>query len=389
MSAKYRLSANAVRTIPVGMHCDGNGLWLKKREDGGYQWVLRFRINGERDEMGLGGSQVTLKKARNIADQYMAIAKSGTNPKHHKRKVGRERSEQDNTLGRITELAFEAKKHSLKGEGASGRWLSPLTNHVLPALGKMPIDQLNQHDIKAVLSPIWHTKYATASKAISRLKIVFKHAAAMDVEVDLQAIEKAKLLLGDSSHVEEHIKFLSWAEVPAFYQSLSENSVSHLALKLLILTGVRSASIRQMQTEQIQDSNWVISGASMKGLKGKTPDFRVPLSIEAKRIINLALPFERNGYIFTGTKGLPISDATMARIMHRRGMNERPHGFRTSLRTWLSEAEVCSYEVAETILAHSVGNKVTKAYNRTDYLSLRGQALEKWSEYLLEEPHYG
>jgi len=382
MSAKYRLSANAVRTIPVGMHCDGNGLWLKKREDGGHQWVLRFRINGERDEMGLGGSQVTLKEARNIADQYMAIAKSGTNPKHHKRKVGRKRSEQDNTLGRITELAFEAKKHSLKGEGTSGRWLSPLTNHVLPALGKVPIDQLDQHDIKSVLSPIWHTKYATAAKAISRLKIVFKHAAAMDVDVDLQAVEKAKLLLGDSSHVEEHIKFLPWPEVPAFYQSLSESSVSHLALKLLILTGVRSASIRQMQTSQIQDGTWVISGPSMKGLKGKTPDFRVPLSGEATRIIDLALPFERDGYIFTGTKGLPISDATMARIMQRMDMDERPHGFRTSLRIWLSETEVCSFEVAETILAHSVGNKVTKAYNRTDYLFLRAQVLEKWSEYL-------
>jgi|TARA_R110000803_G_scaffold22572_1_gene56031 integrase len=388
MSVKYRLLANAVRTIPAGMHCDGNGLWLKKREDGGHQWVLRYRVNGKPDEMGLGGSHVTLKDARKISDEYMAIAKSGINPKDHKRKIGLKRLEQDNTLGRITELAFEAKKHSLKGEGASGRWLSPLTNHVLPALGKMPIDQLNQHDIKAVLSPIWHTKYATASKAISRLKIVFKHAAAMDVEVDLQAIEKAKLLLGDSSHVEEHIKFLPWPEVPAFYQSLSESSASHLALKLLILTGVRSASIRQMQTEQIQDSNWVISGASMKGPKGKTPDFRVPLSIEAKRIIDLALPFERNGYIFTGTQGMPISDATMPRIMQRMGMDERPHGFRTSIRIWLSEAEVCSYEVAETIMAHSVGNKVTKAYNRTDYLSLRGQALEKWSEYLLGERHY-
>jgi len=145
---------------------------------------------------------------------------------------------------------------------------------------------------------------------------------------------------------------------------------------------VRSASIRQMQTSQIQDGTWVISGPSLKGLKGKTSDFRVPLSGEATRIIDLALPFERDGYIFTGTRGLPISDATMARIMQRMDMDERPHGFRTSLRIWLSETEVCSFEVAETILAHSVGNKVTKAYNRTDYLFLRAQVLEKWSEYL-------
>ena len=120
----------------------------------------------------------------------------------------------------------------------------------------------------------------------------------------------------------------------------------------------------------------------MKGLKGKTPDFRVPLSDEALRIINMAQQFERGGFIFPGVSGAPISDATMARLMQRAGMDERPHGFRTSLRTWLSDQNILSYEASEASLAHSVGTSVARAYNRTDYLDQREVALNKWALYI-------
>ena len=37
--------------------------------------------------------------------------------------------------------------------------------------------------------------------------------------------------------------------------------------------------------------------------------------------------------------------------------DERPHGFRSSLRTWLAECTNASEEVAETVLAHKVGSQ--------------------------------
>ena len=57
----------------------------------------------------------------------------------------------------------------------------------------------------------------------------------------------------------------------------------------------------------------------------------------------------------------------MSRMMERRGMLERPHGFRSSLRTWLADCTDAPEEVAETILSHSPGNKVVRAYRRTDF----------------------
>ena len=67
----------------------------------------------------------------------------------------------------IAKEAFEARKAELKGDGVAGRWFSPLELHVLPKLGKMPIEEVDQRDIKDVLAPIWHTKADTGAIAES------------------------------------------------------------------------------------------------------------------------------------------------------------------------------------------------------------------------------
>jgi hypothetical protein len=68
MRTKSRLTSTFIKTAPVGKHCDGAGLWVVKREDGGAQWVLRVTVHGRRREMGLGGfPSLGLANARKVA----------------------------------------------------------------------------------------------------------------------------------------------------------------------------------------------------------------------------------------------------------------------------------------------------------------------------------
>jgi integrase len=120
----------------------------------------------------------------------------------------------------------------------------------------------------------------------------------------------------------------------------------------------------------------------MKGRKGATDDFRVPLSTEAQRIIELAKPHARNGFLFANARQGVISDMTLSRMMERRGLEARPHGFRTSLRTWLAEATDAAHEVAEAMLAHTVDGGVVRAYRRTDYLEQRAKLAERWADHV-------
>ncbi|MFD0978214.1 tyrosine-type recombinase/integrase [Tropicimonas aquimaris] len=383
MRARNRLSPAFVRNAPLGKHCDGAGLWFVKREDGGAQWFLRVTVHGRRREMGLGGfPEVSLAQARETADRWRAVAKAGRDPVKERERQAREAARADTTLKAVATEAFEARKAELKGDGKAGRWFSPLQLHVLPKLGGVPIDELDQRDIRDTLAPIWHTKAETARKALNRLGIVLRHGAAMGLDVDLQATEKAKALLGKSRHEAKNIPAMPWAEVPDFYASLSEPTPTHLALRLLILTGVRTGPLRHLRLDQIEGDVWTIPGEAMKGRRGQTPDFRVALSAEALRVIDAARPFERDGFLFANTRKGVISDMTLSRHMERRGLEARPHGFRSSLRDWLAEATDAPHEVAEAMLAHVTDSSVVRAYRRTDFLEQRRVLAERWASHV-------
>lgn len=368
----------------MGKHSDGGGLWLHQRPDGGAQWVLRVTVSGKRREMGLGGlTDVTLKQARLEAEKWRAVARSGKDP-IKQRERERLRSAHDlRLLKDIAQECFEARKADLKGDGLAGRWFSPLELHILPKLGRFPVAEIDQIDIRDTLAPIWHTKAATAKKAIDRLAVCLSHAAALGLEVDLQAPAKARALLGTQRHKVSHTPFVPWKEVPTFYASLDEGTVTNLALRLLILTiGPRSRPIRFLREEQIEDDVWTVPADNMKGRRGASLDYRVPLSRQALGVIDQARPYLRDGYFFPSVRKGVISDATMSRLMERRGMEARPHGFRSSFRTWCSEAADASWEVAEACLAHTTGSRVERSYNRTDLLAPRRELMQRWADYV-------
>ena len=58
------------------------------------------------------------------------------------------------------------------------------------------------------------------------------------------------------------------------------------------------------------------------------------------------------------------------------------HGFRSVASTVLNESKKWHPDVIELQLAHLVGNKVRRAYNRAEHLEERRRMMEWWSNYL-------
>ena len=232
--------------------------------------------------MGIGPvGQVHLKQARLEAERWRAVARKGKDPIREREKERRHQERNLNLLEDVARDCFESRKAELEGDGKAGRWFSPLELHVRPKLGKVPIAEIDQHDIRNTLAPIWHTKAATAKKAIERLSVCIQHGAALDLDVDMQAIAKAKALLGAQRHKVEHTAFLPWQEVPEFYASLQPDTVTHLALRLLILTiGTRSGPLRHILIDQIEGDVWTVPADQMKGRRDSGLDYRVPLEAD-------------------------------------------------------------------------------------------------------------
>lgn len=125
--------------------------------------------------MGLGSSlEVTLKEAREAAAEYRAQVRSHKDPIKERDRIQCESAHNSNLLKDSAADAFEARKAQLKGDEMAGRWFSPIEQHVLPKLGKTPVTEINQRDVRDVMTPIWHIKADTAMKAMQRLRIVLQ-----------------------------------------------------------------------------------------------------------------------------------------------------------------------------------------------------------------------
>lgn len=76
-----------------------------------------------------------------------------------------------------------------------------------------------------------------------------------------------------------------------------------------------------------------------------------------------------------------ISDATKSALMKRRGLDARPHVFRSSFRIWCAEAAGVPENVAKTVLAHVYSANGSRACNRSDLLEKRHPVMARWADH--------
>jgi integrase len=62
------------------------------------------------------------------------------------------------------------------------------------------------------------------------------------------------------------------------------------------------------------------------------------------------------------------------------------HGFRASFSTWAAEQTNFPREVAEQALAHTISDKVERAYKRTTLFDKRRQLMIAWTRYVASAP---
>jgi integrase len=354
--------------------------------------------------MGLGSASVlTLKDARDSRNYWARWMRlNGQDPIEYRstQQAEEARREQSLTLNEIAPLAFEAIKATLKEEGNAGRWYSPVRLHVLPKLGQMKVEEINQRHIEGALKQLWNTNHPTAKKALIRLGIILRHAAAMGLNVNpTSVIADAKTLLGKPSHEVKHYPSLPLEEVTRLYQSLDpENNVDRaLMLYLLVGGGTRLKPLRQARVTDFHGDVWVIDGEVMKGRKGTNKEpFRVPLSEDAQSIVQRAQEDCMGGFIFSTQRNYDqprakvsvVSDQAIENIMRDRekkwGWSEpyRPHGIRAAFRSWAARINPHLYAIAETAIAHKVGSGLERTYQRNDFLEERRSLMTAWANQL-------
>jgi len=128
---------------------------------------------------------------------------------------------------------------------------------------------------------------------------------------------------------------------------------------------------------------WIVPALDMKmGI-----ELHVPLSPQVAKILEEMEQFSGpDGYVFPQVRNpqKAMSANTLQYYSNRLGYAGRNtiHGFRSVASTVLNESKKWHPDVIELQLAHLVGNKVRRAYNRAEHLEERRRMMEWWSNYL-------
>ena len=165
---------------------------------------------------------------------------------------------------------------------------------------------------------------------------------------------------------------MPYADVPALMTRLAQiDSVASRALQFTILTCARTGEALGMTWDEVVDKAiWQVPGERMKMRRLH----EVPLSDAAVAILR-AQKADRgestNPFVFPGRPMKPLSNMSMAMLMRRMGAGEfTVHGVRSAARSWMADQGV-AFELAEACLAHTVGNAVVQAYQRSSMLERR------------------
>lgn len=370
---------------------DGGGLWLVTKGRGRY-WILDYRFNGRRRELGLGPlHSVGLADARAKAEAARDLLKQGIDPIAHRHGVeaieAAKAKAAIKTFGEYADNYIDAAVEAGRWRGAKTEagWRNTLTNHAA-LLREKAISDIGVAEVLGVIRPLWGTKQETAEKLRERLERVLDAAK---VE-GLRSGDNPAAWRGNLEHVlhkpdgmsRGHHAAMPYGDLPTFMPKLRAiDGVGARALEFAILTAARSGEARGALWDEIDLERrlWTVPAARMKGGKRH----RVPLSDAAIAVLTDMKAKRLNELIFPGIRDRkPLSDMSLAKALKSAGGNGfTVHGFRSSFRDWAHEETDYASEIAEAALAHVTGSAVERAYRRGDALDKRRALLDEWAAY--------
>jgi integrase len=381
-----KLNASFVRKAGPGRHADGGGLYLKVEPSGARRWILRTVVRGRRRDYGLGSANlVSLAEAREKALDLRRIARSGGNPKVRTR-------EDEGKATTFKELACLVHKRKFKDNKNNGKhvaqWIRTLETYAFPKLGGLTVSEIHQDDIEAVIDPIWTTKPETASRVLQRISVVLDFACGRGYRTTGNPATGMLSSMRPQRQKTRHFSAMDYHDLPELMEKLSKQTVvGALALRLTILTALRSGSVRNARWDQFDTAltEWTIPPELMK--TGK--EFVVPITTHTRKVLLAAQEHRTKAspLVFPSPSNpkKSISDNTMRKLLQTHVPGVTVHGMRAAFRTWAREDAVAPDDVAEMVLAHAVGSKTVQAYNRATLVHERHKLLEQWGMWAMGE----
>jgi integrase len=380
------------RLTSPGMHAVGGvgGLYLQVTASGARSWILRTMVGGKRRDIGLGGfPDVSLAQARERAQADRELIRQGVDPAEQRKRARLDlitAQAKTITFAEAARQCHAKRAHEFRNAKHAAQWLTTLETYATPAIGQLPVADIEMAHVLRVLEPIWHTKTETASRLRQRIEAVLAWATVSGFRTGDNPARWAgnlREVLPTPSKIAttKHHRALPWQDVPAFMTALRDrHGIAARALEFAVLTAARSGEVRGASWDEIDlDARlWTIPGERMKA--GRT--HRVPLTPDAVALLESLPRIEGCAFMFPAPRGGQLSDMALAAVTRRMGAECVPHGFRSSFKDWARSSTRFADEVSELALAHINSDQTRAAYARDGLMPQRAKLMQAWAGFL-------
>jgi integrase len=397
--------AKLTRRGVAGRYLDsgGNGvrgLYLCIGGKNNAHWELRYERNGRGTWMGLGSAKTfSLEEARDRAKKHRQRLEDGDDPlqiKRAERAAKAATAAATKTFKQCAEDYIARHRGKWRSAKHGQQWLTSLATYVYPKIGSLDVAAIGRPHILSVLEQrvedqlghpagqFWQVRTTSADRLRNRVELILNFAAARGYRNGDNPArwDDLKHILPQPAKVApvEHHAATPYSEVPTVIAELRKREgIAPRALEFLTLTATRTGEVLGATWDEIDLANkqWLIPAARMKGGR----EHRVPLSARAIELLSGLYREAGNPYLFIGARQPRLSDTALSELLKRLGRSETVHGFRSSFSDWAHEQTAHSEHTIEISLAHKVGDKVARAYQRGDMLAKRRQLMEQWGKY--------
>ncbi|MBL7479720.1 tyrosine-type recombinase/integrase [Legionella bononiensis] len=364
---------------------EGGGFGIRISPNNLKTWIYRYKIDGKTDKLSLGHyPNMSLANAKKRFIELSELRKSGQNPKVQ---IQLHNEKKDDTLKKLIYSWYE--NYAVKNRKQPRPLKYQIDSDIVPLLGHMELEKIQTRDITDALDiVVKRGAPIQANRILSTIKQVLNYAVSRGY---LQQNPASNIRTRDIGGIEKpRERVLSPEEIKIIWKFLESelcqmSDSARVAVKIILLTGVRTCEIRLAQWHQFnfEQSLWTIPPEHSKG----AITVKIHLSELTKKILYQHKKSSDSSYVIPGiTDDAPLSkDAlprAIKRIQNRVGIPEwTAHDLRRTFATQLGESLNIDPVVIEKCLGHKMP-RIMATYNKNEMLLQRKEALNAWSEYI-------
>ena len=361
---------------------EGEGFGIRVTPNNVKSWVYRYKIKNKTDKITLGHyPNMSLSEARKKFIELKELKRTGQTPKTI---IQEQKKKQDDTIEKLITSWYH--NYVVKNRKKPLNIKQQIDADIIPLLGKMALNKVQAIDIAKALDVIVQRGAPIhANRILSTLKQAFNYAVSRGYIPQNPAISIRARDIGGLEKSRERVLTLS--EIKAIWTFLDGEQCNmslqtKSAIKIIILTGVRTAEIRLSTWDHFDLKNalWTVPPKLTKG----NVMVKIHLTPLAQSILNELYAISDSPFVLTGLyPSKPLDENALPRAIRR--IQERvnipawtAHDLRRTFATQLGETLHVDPVVIEKCLGHKMP-KIMATYNKNEMLPQRQEALTQWS----------